>query len=184
MAEGQLSSKVALVTGAAKRIGRSIALRLASEGADVVVNYKTSKSEAEQLVGEIAAHERRAMAIQADVSKKADVDKLFAHVDKEFGRLDILVNNAGIFFPREIRGNDRGTVGPDYEWEPEIAISLRAGRNSATTARNWTESHRQHLIARRSSRVAGVHSLLRFESRGDYADAVSRARPRAKNSRE
>ena len=99
MAEGQLSSKVALVTGAAKRIGRSIALRLASEGADVVVNYKTSKSEAEQLVGEIAAHERRAMAIQADVSKKADVDKLFAHVDKEFGRLDILVNNAGIFFP-------------------------------------------------------------------------------------
>ena len=99
MAEGKLSSKVALVTGAAKRIGRSIALRLAEEGADVVVNYETSKSEAEQLVGEIAAHGRRAIAVQADVSKNADVDKLFAQVDKEFGRLDILVNNAGIFFP-------------------------------------------------------------------------------------
>jgi 3-oxoacyl-[acyl-carrier protein] reductase/pteridine reductase len=99
MAEGQLSSKVALVTGAAKRIGRSIALRLAEEGADVVVNYETSKSEADQLVGEIAAHGRRAIAVQADVSKKAEVDRLFVQVYEEFGRLDILVNNAGIFFP-------------------------------------------------------------------------------------
>ena len=99
MAEGKLSGKVALVTGAAKRIGRSIALRLAEEGADVVVNYETSKSEADQLVGEIAAHGRRAIAVQADVSKKAEVDRLFVQVYEEFGRLDILVNNAGIFFP-------------------------------------------------------------------------------------
>jgi NAD(P)-dependent dehydrogenase (short-subunit alcohol dehydrogenase family) len=99
MAEGKISGKVALVTGAAKRIGRSIALRLAEEGADVVVNYETSKSEADQLVGEIAAHGRRAIAVQADVSKKAEVDRLFVQVYEEFGRLDILVNNAGIFFP-------------------------------------------------------------------------------------
>ena len=93
-----LEGQVALVTGAAKRIGRSIALRLASEGADVVVNYATSKVEAGELVGEIQRGGRRAIAVEADVSRRADVQKLFAAAEKEFGRLDILVNNAGIFF--------------------------------------------------------------------------------------
>ena len=120
MAEGQLSSKVALVTGAAKRIGRSIALRLAEEGADVVVNYETSKSEAEQLVGEIAAHGRRAIAVQADVSKNADVDKLFAQVDKEFGRLDILVNNAGIFFPAKFEELT------EEQWDRIMNVNLKS----------------------------------------------------------
>jgi 3-oxoacyl-[acyl-carrier protein] reductase/pteridine reductase len=89
---------VALVTGAAKRIGRSVALRLAAEGADVVVNYRSSKAEADEVVAQIAAIGRRAVAVQADVGKKADVLKLFSAVEKEFGRLDILVNNAGMFF--------------------------------------------------------------------------------------
>lgn len=93
-----LSGKVALVTGAAKRIGRSVALRLAAEGADVVVNYRISKAEADEVVAQIAASGRRAIAVQADVGKKADVLNLFAAVEKEFGRLDILVNNAGMFF--------------------------------------------------------------------------------------
>jgi len=93
-----LEGQVALVTGAAKRIGRSIALRLASEGADVVVNYATSKVEAGELVGEIQRGGRRAIAVEANVSRRADVQKLFAAAEKEFGRLDILVNNAGIFF--------------------------------------------------------------------------------------
>lgn len=99
MAVGKgLAGQVAMVTGAAKRIGRSIALRLAADGADVVVNYATSKAEAEVVVGEIAALGRRAIALQADVSKRADVVRLFAAVEKEFSRLDILVNNAGMFF--------------------------------------------------------------------------------------
>jgi 3-oxoacyl-[acyl-carrier protein] reductase/pteridine reductase len=71
---------------------------LAAEGADVVVNYRSSKTEADEVVGLIAATGRRAIAVQADVGKKADVLKLFAAVEKEFGRLDILVNNAGMFF--------------------------------------------------------------------------------------
>src|ERR1700686_2056994 len=87
-----------MVTGAAKRIGRSVALRLASEGADVVVNYRSSKDEADEVVAQIAAMGRRAVAVQADVAKKADVVAMFAAVEKEFGRLDILVNNAGMFF--------------------------------------------------------------------------------------
>jgi NAD(P)-dependent dehydrogenase (short-subunit alcohol dehydrogenase family) len=93
-----LEGQVALVTGGAKRIGRSIALRLAAEGADVVVNYATSKAEAEELVREIQGGGRRAIAVEANVSRRADVQKLFAAAEKEFGRLDILVNNAGMFF--------------------------------------------------------------------------------------
>jgi NAD(P)-dependent dehydrogenase (short-subunit alcohol dehydrogenase family) len=103
MAGKPLEGQVALVTGAAKRIGRSIAIRLAAEGAAVVVNYRRSKAEAESLVSEINGTEaeqsgRRALAIQADVSMRADVQQMFATLDKEFGRLDILVNNAGTFF--------------------------------------------------------------------------------------
>jgi NAD(P)-dependent dehydrogenase (short-subunit alcohol dehydrogenase family) len=94
-----LAGRLALVTGAAKRIGRSVALRLASEGADVVINYRNSKGEAEEVVAQIAAMGRRAVAVQADVAKRSDVVTMFAAVEKEFGRLDILVNNAGMFFP-------------------------------------------------------------------------------------
>jgi NAD(P)-dependent dehydrogenase (short-subunit alcohol dehydrogenase family) len=93
-----LAGQVVLVTGGAKRIGRSIALRLAGEGADVVVNFETSKAEAEGVVREIMALGRRAIAVGANVSQRADVQKLFAAAEAEFGRLDILVNNAGMFF--------------------------------------------------------------------------------------
>jgi len=98
MAEKPLEGQVALVTGAAKRIGRSIALRLAADGADVIVNYAASKREAEDVAREIQALGRRAIAVQADVSRRLEVEKLFAAVEREFGRLDILVNNAGTFF--------------------------------------------------------------------------------------
>ena len=97
-AEKTLARQVALITGAAKRIGRSIALRLAKEGADVVVNYATSKAEAEELTIEIQSLGQRAIALQADVSRRGDVHQMFAAIDREFGRLDILVNNAGMFF--------------------------------------------------------------------------------------
>ncbi|HEV7965934.1 MAG TPA: 3-oxoacyl-ACP reductase family protein [Candidatus Acidoferrales bacterium] len=92
---------MALVTGAAKRIGRSVALRLASEGSDVVVNYRNSKRDADEVVAQITAMGRRAVAVQADVGKREDVIAMFAVVEKEFGRLDILVNNAGMFFSAE-----------------------------------------------------------------------------------
>ena len=99
MPEKSLFGKVALVTGAAKRIGRSVALRLASEGADVIVNYRSSEAEAREVVAQIVAMGQRAAAFHGDVARRADVAVLFAAVEKEFGRLDILVNNAGIFFP-------------------------------------------------------------------------------------
>ena len=99
MSDSPLAGKVALVTGAAKRIGRSVALRLAAEGADVIVNYRRSKAEADEVVARISATGPRATAIQGDVAKRTDVLALFGAVEREFGRLDILVNNAGMFFP-------------------------------------------------------------------------------------
>src|SRR5579863_6648970 len=100
MAGKPLEGQVALVTGAARRVGRSIALRLAAEGAAVAVNYNTSKADAEALAREIDAggSGARAIAIQADVSKRQDVEKMIAAVERELGRLDILVNNTGMFF--------------------------------------------------------------------------------------
>ena len=98
MAEKALIGRVALVTGGAKRIGRSIALRLSSDGADMVVNYLSSQPDAESLVREIEAKGRKAIAVQGDVAQRADVQRLFEAVEANFGRLDILVNNAAIFF--------------------------------------------------------------------------------------
>jgi Dehydrogenases with different specificities (related to short-chain alcohol dehydrogenases) len=93
-----LQGKIALVTGAGKRIGRSIALRFAAEGAEVVVNYKTSRAEAEGVVREIEAAGGRAIAIQADVTDRRAVESMLSATEKQFGGLDILVNNAGVFF--------------------------------------------------------------------------------------
>jgi 3-oxoacyl-[acyl-carrier protein] reductase len=97
MSAKKLSGKVALVTGASKGIGAAIAKQLATEGAAVVVNYASSKSAADKVVTEITQAGGKAVAIQADVAKKTDIDRLFAGTKKAFGRLDILVNNAGIY---------------------------------------------------------------------------------------
>src|SRR5579872_2368327 len=94
---GKLSGKVAIVTGASKGIGASIAKHLAAEGASVVVNYSSSKTGADSVVGEIKSSGGKAVAVQANVAKKADIVRLFAETKKAFGSLDILVNNAGIY---------------------------------------------------------------------------------------
>jgi len=120
MAGKLLEGQVALVTGAGKRIGRSVALRLAAEGAAVAVNYATSREGAESVVREIGAGGSRAVAMQADVTKRADVEKMFAAVEKEFGRLDILVNNAGAFF--EAKFEDL----TDEQWDGILDINLKS----------------------------------------------------------
>ena len=97
MSGKKLTGKVAVVTGASKGIGASIAKHLAAEGANVVVNYSSSKTGAEKVVGEIAAEGGKAIAVQGDVSKQADIERLFAETKSKFGRLDILVNNAGVY---------------------------------------------------------------------------------------
>ncbi|WP_435011416.1 SDR family NAD(P)-dependent oxidoreductase [Tundrisphaera lichenicola] len=93
----KLQGKVAIVTGASKGIGAAIAGHLGAAGASVVVNYASSKEGADRVVAEIERGGGKAIAVQANVSRKAEIDQLFAETQKAFGRLDILVNNAGIF---------------------------------------------------------------------------------------
>jgi 3-oxoacyl-[acyl-carrier protein] reductase len=93
----RLSGKVAVVTGASKGIGASIAEHLAAEGASVVVNYSSSKAGAEAVVKRITAKGGKAIAVQGDVSKPQDIARLFAETKSAYGKLDILVNNAGIY---------------------------------------------------------------------------------------
>ena len=93
----KLAGKVAVVTGASKGIGASIARNLAGEGASVVVNYASSKAGADKIVSEITSAGGKAVAIQADVAKKEDIERLFAETKKTFGATDILVNNAGVY---------------------------------------------------------------------------------------
>lgn len=93
----KLENKIALVTGASKGIGASIAKYFAAEGAKVIVNYASSKTDAEKVVQAITDNGGTAVAVQADVSIQTDVIQLFDEAKNAFGTLDILVNNAGIY---------------------------------------------------------------------------------------
>jgi 3-oxoacyl-[acyl-carrier protein] reductase len=93
----KLQNKVAVVTGASKGIGAGIARALGAAGASVVVNYAGDKAGAEKAVADIKAKGGKAIAVQGDVSKAADVKRLFEETKKAFGKLDVLVNNAGVF---------------------------------------------------------------------------------------
>jgi 3-oxoacyl-[acyl-carrier protein] reductase len=93
----KLTEKVAVVTGASKGIGAEIARQLAAEGAAAVVNYSSSKEDADRVVDEITKRGGKAVAVKASVARKADVEQLFAAAKKTFGRLDVLVNNAGVY---------------------------------------------------------------------------------------
>ena len=120
MAELPFAGQVALVTGAAKRMGRSIALRLAAEGADIVINYRGSKAEADETVAELKALGRRAIALQADITRREPVRALFAEAERAFGRLDILVNNAGMFFTAKFEELT------EEQWDAIMATNLKA----------------------------------------------------------
>src|SRR5271165_3897212 len=93
----KLANKVAVVTGASKGIGASIAEHLAAEGAKVVVNYSSSKEGADRVVANIKAKGGEAIAVGANVAKEAEIQKLFAETKKAYGKVDVLVNNAGIY---------------------------------------------------------------------------------------
>ena len=94
---GKLQGKVAIVTGASKGIGAGIAKQFAAEGATVVVNYSSSKDGADKVVKEITSKGGKAVAIQGNIAKQADIERVFAETKKQFGKLDILVNNAGVY---------------------------------------------------------------------------------------
>ena len=106
----KLVGKVAVVTGASKGIGAGIAKALADEGAAVVVNYSSSKPGADRVVADISGRGGKAIAAQGDVSKQADIERLFSEAKKAFGRIDILVNNAEDLFHRHFNLNVLGLL--------------------------------------------------------------------------
>src|SRR6266511_5053707 len=97
MKSGKLNGKVSVVTGASKGIGAGIAKEFAAEGASVVVNYASSKTDADKVVDAIMKRGGAAVAVQGNVAKKAEVERLFAAAEKAFGKIDILANNAGVY---------------------------------------------------------------------------------------
>lgn len=113
-------ARVALVTGAAKRLGRAVALRLAAEGADVVVHYGLSQKEAQETANEIEKLGRRAVAIPADLAKIEEIKNLFAQANKHFGRLDILVNCAANFIETEFAQTT------EADWDRSLNSNLKA----------------------------------------------------------
>jgi len=109
------------VTGAGKRLGRAVALRLAGEGADVVVHYNSSSAGAEAVCGEIAALGRRAVAMQAELRSVEQIRRLFDQVGKEFGRLDVLVNSAANFLPSSMISTT------EEVWNASLETNVKAG---------------------------------------------------------
>jgi pteridine reductase len=118
--DAALQGRVALVTGAAKRIGRAVAMRLASEGADVVVHYHRSKAEADEVVAQIAKLGRKSAALQADLCSVGEIQQLFQQTADQFGRLDILVNSAANFIPARLED------ATEKIWDDALDTNLKA----------------------------------------------------------
>ena len=119
MSGDRLAGKVAIVTGASRGIGRAIALRFGAEGARIVANYERKSAEAAEVVDEICGAGGEAVAIAADVSQKADVDRLVAQATDAFGRIDILSNNAGIMVAKGVLETS------EEEWDRTIDVNLK-----------------------------------------------------------
>ena len=115
-----MQGRVALVTGAAKRLGQAVAVRLAEEGANVAVHYRSSMAEAESAVAEIEKSGRRGFAIAADLTNVAEIKRLFDETAKQFGRLDILVNSAANFLTSSIVSTTEDI------WDASLDTNLKA----------------------------------------------------------
>ena len=146
MPEESLRGQVVLVTGGGRRIGRVIALTFARAGADVAVNYFNSGAEALRTLKEIQALGRSAIALRADVSKPAEVRRMFSQLQRRFHRLDVLVNNAGIFFP--VRW-DRLS---EKDWDRVLEINLKGPFFAAQAAAKM-------MLARKRGHIINISSL-------------------------
>ena len=126
-----MQGRVALVTGAGKRLGRAVALRLAEEGADVVIHYRSSQPEAQDAVNQVEKLGRRATAIGADLSQIPEIKRLLDEAGKHFGRLDILVNSAANFLPASMVSTT------EEIWDSALDTNLRAPFFCAQAAAPW-----------------------------------------------
>lgn len=143
----RLEDKVAIVTGASRGIGAAIARRFAAEGASLVVNYKESAGLAENIVNEIREGGGEAISVQADVSQRAQTDRLAEEALAAFGRIDILVSNAGIIIDKPYLDNT------EEDWNSAMDSNLRGFFNV-------TQSVLPHMIERQYGRVIATGSII------------------------
>jgi len=153
----KLQNRVALVTGASRGIGRSIAVALASAGADVAVNYRREQAAAEQVCAEIRGLGRRAIAVQSDVSHAPEVDRLAATVEREIGLVEILVNNAGI---SQLKPFDQLT---EADWDEILRVNLKSAFLvtqrvlPGMRSRHWGRILNLSSVAAQTGGVIGPH---------------------------
>lgn len=157
----RLSGKVALVTGSSRGIGREIAMAMASEGADIVINYSRSQGAANEAAQEIEKLGRRAMVVQASVTERAHVEQMIAKVVEKFGRLDILVNNAGGFPIKPF------AAVTDDEWDEVMALDLKSVFLCCQAALTFMHPQRSGAIIN----VASVSGLVGAVSMVPYSAA-------------
>ena len=173
----ELTGKVAIVTGASKGIGAEIAKSLSAAGAAVVVNYASSKEGADRVVAEITGKGGKAIAVQGDVSKAADVQRLFEETKKAFGSLDVLVNNAGVykFEPLEAVTEEEFHRAVQHQ---RAGLAAGDARGSKVFRARGRKRH-QHRVGRQPADAAHFVGLLGHERRGGrgHARAVERAGP-------
>ncbi len=143
----RLEGKIAVVTGASRGIGRGIALRLAREGASVVVNYRTSKDEAEDVVREITGAGGKAIAVQADVGDFKQAQELIKTARSHFGRVDILVNNAGTTRDNLIM------LMKENEWDDVIQTNLKSTFNCSKAVARW-------MVKQKYGRIINITSVI------------------------
>lgn len=143
----KLSGKVAIVTGSSRGIGKAIAQRFSADGAKVVVNYKSSSDLADTVVSEICAAQGEAMAVQADVSDRAQTDRLRDESLAAFGQIDILVSNAGIVIDKPYIDST------EEDWDAAMNSNLLGFFNV-------TQSILPHMIERNFGRVIATGSII------------------------
>ena len=142
----KLKDKVALVTGASRGLGKAIALQLASDGAQVVVNYATSSDKAEEVVSTIQSGGGKALAMQADVSNLEEVEKMVDTIYEQFGQIDILVNNAGVTRDELLISMER------EDWDKVISTNLGG-------LFNCTKAVAKYMMVQKSGRIINMSSV-------------------------
>ena len=142
----KLKDKVALVTGGSRGLGKAIALQLAKDGAQVVVNYATSTDKAEEVVAAIKAEGGKALAMKADVSHLEEVEKMVDAIYEQFGRIDILVNNAGVTRDELLISMER------EDWDRVIATNLGG-------LFNCSKAVAKYMMMQKSGRIINMSSV-------------------------
>jgi len=166
--ETKLSGRVALVTGAGKRLGRAVALRLAGEGADLAVHYRGSDEGAREVVEEIEKLGRHAVAMRAELTGVEEIRVLVQKVAHEFGRIDVLVNSAANFLPSSVISTTEEIWDASLDTNVKGPFFFGAGSGSVVAASEWSDCEFRGYG--RNFGLARLHCTFRFEGGNDYAD--------------